>query len=309
MTKVLNILGIPVDVVTMDQATDRIASYVDDYKKDGRSRYVATANVDFLVNTWGWTTKSVNNPALLNALRNADLVTADGMPLVWFSKWMGHPLPERVAGSDLLISLSERAAKEGFSIYLLGGAPGDAQVCAETLMRRFPGLTVAGMSSPIIDLSSDPKEDDPILEAIHSSKASILFLGLGNPKQELWFERIRGRLRVPATIGVGGSFRFVAGGVKRAPAWMQKSGMEWIFRFWQEPKRLWKRYCLGILKFCALALPALWQGAATGPNLAARIDVAVAGALLRGRVRAVPASRSQERWFTAHRMADFIDRR
>lgn len=340
--KTVNILGIPVHHLTMQQATEQIMQMVSDYGTDPHPRYVATVNVDFLVNTWGWLPSTIQNRPLLEALRQADLVSADGMPLVWFSRWMGQGLPERVTGADLTFSVSYAASQKGYPLYLLGGAPGEARACAERLKGLYPGLRIAGVSHPMIDLATPPSTDDKILEEIHKSGAKILLLGLGNPKQELWFQRIKDRLKIPVTLGVGGSFRFVTGQTKRAPAWMQRSGLEWLYRLAQEPSRLWKRYGLGIPKFLCMATPALfrhytqpkalkkgcvegqgwvlpstlsaaWVPPSTPPeqidfSQVQHIDIAGAGKLFEA-LRQAPAnnvSPKMRSWLRANRMADLI---
>ncbi len=256
------ILGIPVDNLTMDTAVNRIFSMIDDFAEDGRARLVATVNVDFLVNTHAWFRKHIRHPELLDILRRADMVTADGMPIVWASKLLGTPLMERVTGADLVPRLAEEAAKRKKTIFLLGGKGDVGQKAADLLMEWYPGFEVAGVYSPFVHVEGDAlleteAADEEIVDRINQSKADILLLAFGNPKQEIWFERNRLRLKVPVSIGIGGTYEFIVGSVTRAPEWMQKSGTEWLFRMTQDPKRLIKRYLVGFFKLGFMIWPAL----------------------------------------------------
>lgn len=255
----ISLMGIPVDNVTTSEALDRIFGMTAAFKNDNTPRYVATVNVDFIVNTLSWRTDHSRHPELLDILRRADLVTADGMPVVWASKIMNSPLKERISGSDMIPELAERSVKLGKSLFLFGGAPGLAEEAADKLMSRYPGLRIAGTYSPDIATEGEAildsaEEDRELIKKINESGADILLIGLGNPKQEIWFERNRNALNVPVSIGVGGSFGFITGSVARAPEWMQKNGLEWIYRIYQDPGRLWKRYFNGFFKFGACIL-------------------------------------------------------
>ena len=256
------VLGIPIDNLTMDEAISSIFSMVDDYAVDGRARMVATVNVDFVVNTLTWRLKNIRHPELLDILRRADLVTADGMPLVWISRLLGTPLKERVTGADLVPRLAEEAAERQKSLFLLGGRGDVGQQAADTLKRRYPGLKIAGIYSPFVHVEGEAiavaeDEDEQIVEEVNRSGADILLLAFGNPKQEVWFDRNRDKLKVPVSIGIGGTYEFIVGTVSRAPEWMQKSGLEWIFRITQDPKRLIKRYFVGFFKFGIMVWPSI----------------------------------------------------
>jgi N-acetylglucosaminyldiphosphoundecaprenol N-acetyl-beta-D-mannosaminyltransferase len=255
-----NSLGIPVDNLTREGAVDRIIELAK--RRDGRARLVSTLNVDFLVNALGTGFSRARHPELLEVLRQSDLVTADGFPILWLSRIAGRPLPHRVCGSDLVPGLAERAATEGLSIFLLGGGEGIGARAAEVLQRQNPGLRIAGAAAPMIHaagpgLSRAEADDQALVEMINASGADILLIGLGNPKQELWFNRNRYRLKVPVSIGVGGTFSFIVGSVRRAPRWMQRSNLEWLYRITQDPARLWRRYALGMIKMVALSAPLL----------------------------------------------------
>lgn len=229
-------------------------------RRDGRPRLVSTLNVDFLVNSLGTRFRRARHPELLDVLRNADMVTADGFPILWLSKIIGRPLKQRVCGSDLVPRLASGASAEGLSIFLLGGGEGIARDAGKRLQLLNPGLRIAGTAAPFVHtdgpgLVTGMEDDKATVEHINASGADILLVGLGNPKQELWFNRNRSRLKVPVSIGVGGTFEFITGSVKRAPKWVQRMNLEWLFRITQDPLRLWRRYAVGLGKLAVLSLP------------------------------------------------------
>ncbi len=237
MRKVLIILGVPIDDLTMPAALDRIDEFIVQGRATGKTHQIATVNADFAV-------KALDDPELRLILQECDMATADGMPLVWGARLLGVRLEGRVTGADLVPALAERAARKGYSLYLLGGAPGVAQSAASILQTRYPGLEIAGIFSP--PLSSVLEMDDSVAQNIRAAKPDILLVAFGNPKQEKWIHMHARDVPVPVMIGVGGTFDFIAGKTKRAPAWMQKAGLEWIFRLAQEPRRLWKRYVIDL---------------------------------------------------------------
>ena len=247
----VRLFGIPVAKLTEEEALERIVAMGKTPLPD-RSRQVATLNVNFVSNAVaGWPFKG--DPELWGYLRNADLVTADGMPIVLLSRLMRKPLPERVAGANLVSTLFKRCAEEGLSIYVLGG---DKEVL-DKAMDKLPKAKVVGLDPSWVQLDKPQPE---ILERIKAAKPDLLFLALGHPKQELWIGRNLTKLNVPVMIGVGGSFNFIAGAVKRAPQWMQKCGLEWIYRICQEPGRLWKRYAVDLVKFAWLSFRQICGG-------------------------------------------------
>ena len=254
------LFGIPFDALDTAQVMDRIFEFAALPPGERGCRIGATVNVDFIVNTYYALRSEPFNPALAAVLRRAELVIADGMPLVWLSRLLGTPLPERVAGSDLVPMIAERAVAEGKKLYFLGGREEYTRRAAELFRARYPGLEIE-LSAPFVDLDApDAAEADrAICDRINASGASILLVGFGNPKQELWLERNRRNLHCGIGIGVGGTFNFIAGAVKRAPDWMRNSGTEWIYRIIQEPGRLWKRYGIGLLQFNTMALAALFN--------------------------------------------------
>lgn len=257
----VNSLGIPVDNLSLQEAIDRIVGMA--LVRDGRAKLVSTLNVDFLVNALGFTFSHPTHPELLKVLRNSDMVTADGFPIVWLSRLAGRPLKQRVPGSDMVPALAQRAVKEDLSLFLLGGGEGVAAAAGDTLKKLNPGLKIAGTAAPMVytagpQLTDFSSSDDTLVEYINSSNADVLLVGLGNPKQELWFNRNQHKLKVPVSVGVGGTFEFITGTVKRAPLWVQKLNMEWLYRIVQEPGRLIGRYSKGIIMLGLLTLPLLY---------------------------------------------------
>ena len=197
------------------------------------------------------------NDELWGYLRNADFVTADGMPIVLLSKLLRRPIPERVTGADMVPRICRRCAEEGMSVYVLGGDREAIEEAFGKLGLDGRELRVAGIDPAFVKLD---EEQPDIVARINAAKPGVLFVALGNPKQELWMGRNAAKLDAGVMIGIGGTFNFIAGRVKRAPKWMQKSGLEWIYRIIQEPGRLWKRYAYGLVKFGWLSLRAMAGG-------------------------------------------------
>lgn len=233
MRKLLVVLGVPVDNMTMDEALARCDEFIAAGRATGRTHQIATVNADFVVN-------SLHDPELRRILQEADMATADGMPLVWASRLLGGPLPGRVTGADLVPALAERAAERGYSIYFLGAAPGVAARAAEILTERHPRLRVAGVYSP--PPASVLEMDREVFERVATARPDILLVAFGNPKQEKWIRMYGPMLHVPVCIGIGGTLDMIVGVTRRAPLWMQRTGLEWLYRLGQEPRRLLKRY-------------------------------------------------------------------
>lgn len=184
----------------------------------------------------------------------AELVVADGMPLVWAGGLQGTPLPQRVAGSSLTLTLSAAAAEARASIFLLGGNPGTAERAAEVLCERYPGLTVAGTLSPPFGFEHDPAWQARIERALLVADPDIVYVGLGFPKQERLIVALRRALPTTWFVSCGVSFSFIGGELVRAPRLMQRLGLEWLHRLVQEPRRLYRRYLLDGLPFLATLL-------------------------------------------------------
>jgi N-acetylglucosaminyldiphosphoundecaprenol N-acetyl-beta-D-mannosaminyltransferase len=196
--------------------------------------YFITANTHYLMLT-------EENPDLRAINAHAAFIVADGAPLVWASRLQDLPLPERVAGSDLIFELSALAAKKGYRLYFLGGPQGVAEEAAQQLTRRYPGLQVVGTDCPPFRaLTAEEQEAQD--NRIRSAQPDILFVAFGQPKGERWINQHFEKLGVPVSVQVGASLEFAAGRIQRAPLWMQKTGLEWAFRLGLEPKRLFGRY-------------------------------------------------------------------
>jgi len=210
----------------------------------GKGGWLVTANLDFL-------RRYAKEPEMRSLYASADLTVADGMPLVWASGILGNPLPERVAGSALIWRFAERAAREQRSVYLLGGDPGAGEGAARVLCERYPGLKIAGHSAPRFSVLPTAAELAPTIAALRATKPDLLLVGLGSPKQERVIDALRREFPATWMAGVGISFSFVAGQVARAPSWMRNTGLEWIHRLAQEPKRLARRYLVEDLPFAA----------------------------------------------------------
>jgi N-acetylglucosaminyldiphosphoundecaprenol N-acetyl-beta-D-mannosaminyltransferase len=234
----ISLLGMPISVVTESQAIDFILASL----ATGEGGWVITPNLDQL-------RLFRKNPALRPMYEEATLVLADGMPLIWASRMQKTPLPQRVAGSSIIFTLTAAAAGAGRSVFFLGGNPGAAELAAEKLSAAHPQLKVAGVYCPPFSFEKDPAEIDRIRQRLVEKRPDIVYVGLGFPKQEQLIEKLRPDLRQTWFLGIGISFSFVAGEVKRAPRWMQKMGLEWLHRLTQEPGRLLKRYLIHGIPF------------------------------------------------------------
>jgi N-acetylglucosaminyldiphosphoundecaprenol N-acetyl-beta-D-mannosaminyltransferase len=229
--KQVEILGVRIHSVTFDEAILEIKRMVGENQRG----YVVTPTVDHMV-------KLRTDAEFREVYANASLVVADGMPILWASKFLGTPLAGRVCGSDLFPALCECAAERGWRVYFLGGMPGVAEKAAEALRRVNPSIQVVGTYSPPFGFEKDEAENRKIIAQIREARPDVLFVGLGAPKQEKWMYRYRNEHGAVVTLGIGISFDFVAGTLVRAPRWLQNIGLEWLWRVMAEPKRLWKRY-------------------------------------------------------------------
>jgi exopolysaccharide biosynthesis WecB/TagA/CpsF family protein/anti-anti-sigma factor len=231
------ILGVPFDHVTISQAIKTIEQMI----TTRRPHYIATANVDFLV-------QSLEDQELRRILVEADLILCDGTPLVWVSRWLGNPLPERVAGADLVPQLLEVAADKGYRVFFLGGKPEVATRAVERLRGKYPEIQIAGHHSPPF-APLEKMDHEGIARRIRDAQPDILLVSFGCPKAEKWISLNYQALGVPVSMGVGATIDFLAGEVKRAPVWMQGIGLEWVFRLLQEPSRLGPRYGKDLRRF------------------------------------------------------------
>lgn len=188
----------------------------------------------------------------VRAALNANIATPDGMPVVWALRLMGYQV-ERVYGPDIMQAVCARSVREGWRHFFYGGAPDVLEKLIEALKSHYPNLLVAGFESPPFrELTRE--EDEAIVNRINESRAQIVWIGLGSPKQDVWMATHRAQLNAPVLIGVGAAFDFFAGRVKQAPRWMQRSGLEWLYRLMSEPSRLWRRYLIYNPKFVVCVL-------------------------------------------------------
>jgi N-acetylglucosaminyldiphosphoundecaprenol N-acetyl-beta-D-mannosaminyltransferase len=220
--------GVHIDAVGLDDAVDTVLRWAG--SGDDACRVVVTPNVNHAVLLY-------EQPALREVYRHADLVLADGAPLIALARLRGRPLPERVAGSDLVPRLLA-GAPDGLRVYLLGAGPGVAETAAEEIHARWPQAKVVGCASPPLGFEHDPAVDGEVVDAVNQARPDLLVVGLGAPKQELWVHRHRHRLRAGVAVCAGATIDFLAGNRPRAPRWMQQTGLEWLYRISVEPKRL-----------------------------------------------------------------------
>jgi len=233
----VRILGVPVHDVTHDETLHWIATWI----RRGGAHQIATVNPEFVM-------AARHNPSFAAALERADLCLADGVGITLAARYLGHPLRERVTGIELVEGLAGRAAAKGWRIFLLGAAPGVAERAAEVLADRYPGLIICGTyaGSPIRD------KEQPIAHMVRESGADVLLVAYGAPAQDLWLARNLEQTGAAVGIGVGGTFDYVAGVVRRAPAWACHLGLEWLVRLLRQPWR-WRRQ-LALPHFALLVL-------------------------------------------------------
>ena len=239
----ITLMGVPIDGFTLRGLVAHLVA-------ESRQRpggYLMTPNLDNMRTL-------TQDPAVLARAIAADIRVADGMPLIWASRLQGTPLPERVAGSDVIWELAGELARTGKSLFLLGGKPGTAGRAAAALIARFPGLIVAGTYCPPVGFEDDPSEIARMDGALRAASPDFVYIGLPFPKASALALQMRDVMPATWFVGLGISFSFVCGDVRRAPAWMQRTGLEWIHRLAQEPRRLARRYLLEGLPFVARML-------------------------------------------------------
>lgn len=230
----------------------RTVAHVIEALERGRGGWMVTVNLDIL-------RQVVKTPGIRELVESSDLRVADGMPLLWAARFQRTPLPERVCGSNLIHSLPAAAAVAGRSIFLLGGDPGTAEAAAAALLQRHPDLRVVGTHCPAFGFENDPAQLEEMERRVGDAAPDIVFVALGFPKQERLIERLRAAAPRAWWVGVGISFSFASGRVRRAPGWVQAMGLEWVHRTLQEPRRLFVRYFLHDIPFGLALLARAWR--------------------------------------------------
>ena len=233
----IDILGVKVSAVNLELASNKIEEWIFRRIKT----YVCVAPVSTIVD-------SQNDSGYKNIINSSGMTTPDGMPVVWIGKLKGNKNIERTYGPDLMLRMIEISAKKGFRNYLYGGTEATNNLLVQSLKKRFPSINIVGSYAPPFRKIHE-LEDQSIISQINTANPDILWVGLGSPKQDFWMHEHRDKLDVPVIVGSGAAFDFLAGTKPQAPKWMQRSGLEWLFRLCCEPGRLWKRYLVGNTKF------------------------------------------------------------
>ena len=227
----ITLLNTQVDNLTMTEALEQIDNMI----VEGKPSYVVTPNVNHIV----LLEKDEEFKALYD---KADLILTDGQPLIWISRWKKNPIVEKVSGSDLFPKVCELAAQKGHSLYILGAGEGVAEEAAKKMQEQYSGLKIAGVYSPAFGFENQPETVREIMAHIQAAKPDVLAVSLGSPKAEKFIYRYLNEMQVPVSMSIGAAVDFAAGNVKRAPQWMSRCGLEWLYRVMREPKRLAKRY-------------------------------------------------------------------
>lgn len=240
----ITLMGCRVDNLTMEETLGKVEGFI----QSGLPHQHVVVNVDKLV-------KASRDPELRQIINECALINVDGMPVVWASRLLGKPLKERVAGVDLFEALMRRAGEKGWRVFLLGAREEVVSKVAETYSGRYPGLVLAGYRNGYWK----DEEEEAVAEQIRASQADLLFVAISSPKKEQFLGKYQANMRIPFAMGVGGTFDVAIGKVKRAPLWMQKSGLEWFYRFLQEPRRMFRRYFIEDMAFIGLLLKEAWS--------------------------------------------------
>lgn len=235
------LLNTYVNNVNMDEAIQAIEDMIASEKKS----YIVAINVDVVM-------KIENDSYLKEITDKADMVLVDGKPLEWIAKWHKRPIKAKISGSDLVPILCKRAAEKGYSIFIIGGKEGIAEKAQQNLERDLPGIRIVGTYAPAFGFEKDEKELNRINEMISSAHPDILIACFGCPKQEKWIYENISKYDAKVSVCAGATVDFLAGNVNRAPRWMSEHGLEWFYRFLQEPKRMFKRYFVDDVKIVKL---------------------------------------------------------
>lgn len=249
MSERVNIGGIMVDNVSMAETLKAIEGFI----AAGKPCYITNPNVDIVI-------RYNRDREFKRYYDEGALCVADGVPILWAARFLGRPLKEKVSGSDLVPKVCALAARRGYKLFFLGGRPGAAEAAKMKLLRTLKDIKIVGTYPPPIGFEKDLMELEKIARMIRDAKPDILFVGLGAPKQERWIKRYHAEIGVPVCMGVGVTFEFIAGIVKRAPKWMQSVGLEWFWRLCMEPGRLWRRYLIDDTQFFGIILKQKLRG-------------------------------------------------
>ncbi len=243
---------VPIDPLSRDEALQRIAALVE----AGAGGTVFTPNVDHVV-------LAEDDEVFRAAYAAASLSLIDGTPVLWACRALGHPAPEKVSGSDLVVPLAGLAAERGWGVYLLGTSQPVLAEAVRRLRARFPRFDVVGSVSPTVDMSAPAAERRPLWEQASAPRPHLVLVALGTPKGELFAHEAREALRPAVIIGIGASLDFIAGVAQRAPAWMSRAGLEWLYRLLHEPRRLWRRYLVRDPQFLLIFAREWWRARRT----------------------------------------------
>jgi len=235
MTSAITMMGCRIDNLSMEESLVRIEEFI----RSGQPHQHVVVNVDKLV-------KASRDPELRRIVNDCALVNADGMPVVWASRLLGKPLKERVAGIDLFEALMRRAGEKHWRVFLLGAREEVVSAVADTYRRRYPDLTIAGWRN---GYWNGDAEEAQVAAQVRASGADLLFVAISSPKKEQFLGRWQAEMKIPFAMGVGGTFDVAIGLVRRAPRWMQRAGLEWFYRFLQEPRRMFRRYFIDDMAF------------------------------------------------------------
>lgn len=239
MSERITMMGCQIDNLSMEDTLQKIEGFI----HSGLPHQHVVVNVDKLV-------KAERDPELRRIINDCALINVDGMPVVWASRLLGKPLKERVAGVDLFEALMARSAQKGWRVFLLGAREEVVSGVKQRYEIKYPGLVVAGYRNGYWRA----EEEEAVVQQIEAARADLLFVAISSPKKEQFLGQHQARMKVPFAMGVGGTFDVAVGRVKRAPRWMQQAGLEWFYRFLQEPRRMFRRYFIEDMAFIRLLL-------------------------------------------------------
>ena len=245
----VNILGVNVSNIANNELLDTLAKRIREKQK-----------VQVCITPVNSVLAAIKDPEVLAVYNNAAFVLCDGMPIKWASSFLNTPIQERITGLDLLPNLVELSAKNNFSVFLLGASPGVGEKLKQTILQQYPNCKVAGIYVPPFMKVFSGIENDKMIQAVNDASPDILLVSLTAPKQDIWIAQNLHLVNAPVQVGIGGAFEVMAGLAKRSPKWMQSAGLEWLFRFLQEPKRLFRRYFIEAPLFIPLIIKQKLKG-------------------------------------------------